>query len=67
MIRYRIDRDLKGQHIVLPALAGLVPIDETYATRAKALDMAGWLDRCQQDDGAVGSPVLERGSTGEQG
>ena len=67
MIRYRIDRDLQGHHIVLPALPGLVPFDETYATRAKAQDMAGWLNQCQQHDVGVGSPILERRSAGEQG
>ena len=66
MIRYRIDRDIRGQHIVLPALPGLVPIDETYATRAKSQDMAGWLNRCQQDDVVARVPILDRGNTNER-
>ena len=67
MIRYRIDRDLLGQHIVLPALPGLVPIDETYATRAKAQDMAGWLNQCQERDVAVRVPMLDQRDTNGQG
>jgi len=67
MIRYRIDRDLQGQHVVLPALPGLAPFDETYATRAKAQGMAGWPNQCQEHNVAVRVPVVNRRDTDGQG
>ena len=44
MIRYRIARDPKGRHIVLPAWIGIVPLKETYATRQAARDVTDCLN-----------------------
>ena len=38
MLRYRITCDPKGRYVVLPAATSVVPIGETYATRAEAQD-----------------------------
>lgn len=50
MLRYRIARNPNGRHFVLPALASVVPFDETFATRAAAQDTADWLNRLHRDD-----------------
>ena len=50
MLRYRIARHENGRYLVLPALVSVVPISETYATRAAARDMADWLNGMQHDE-----------------
>ena len=45
MLRYRIIRNPKGHYVVLAASLLVVPIAETYATRAEAQDTADWLNR----------------------
>ena len=50
MLRYRIIRNEAGEHFVISALAWLVPIEETYATRAAAKDTADWLNRLARDE-----------------
>lgn len=42
MLRYRIVENETGRSFVLPALADLVRLEETYSTRAAAQDMADW-------------------------
>jgi len=44
MLRYRITRYTDGRYLVLPAPLSIIPISETYATRAAARDMADWLN-----------------------
>jgi len=44
MLRYRIIGDHAGKHFVISALAWLVPIEETYATRTAAQETADWLN-----------------------
>jgi hypothetical protein len=44
MIRYRIDKDPGGRQIVLPAWLGIVPMEETYASRQAAQETADWLN-----------------------
>ena len=50
MLRYRIVRDETGEHFVISALAWLVPIEETYATRAIAQEAADWFNHLAGDD-----------------
>ena len=50
MIRYRIARDPKGRHIVLPAWIGIVPLEETYATRQAAGDVTDWLNSLTESE-----------------
>ncbi len=45
MLRYRIEADETGRRFVLPALASIIPVDQTYATRRAAEDTAEWLNR----------------------
>ena len=44
MLRYQIVTNPKGHHLVLPASAEIVPLDETYATRLAAQETADWLN-----------------------
>lgn len=44
MLRYRITRYTDGRYLVLAAPLSIIPIGETYATRAAAQDMADWLN-----------------------
>ena len=50
MLRYRIIRDEAGEHFVISALAWLVPIEETYATRAIAQEAADWFNHLARDE-----------------
>ena len=50
MLRYRIARGADGHYLVLPALISLLPISETYATRADAQETANWLNRLRGDE-----------------
>ena len=50
MLRYRIIRNETGEFFVISALAWLVPIEETYATRAIAQETADWLNRLARDE-----------------
>jgi uncharacterized protein YegP (UPF0339 family) len=47
MLRYRITRDENGRYFVLRAFLGVIPISETYATRAAAQETADWLNKVQ--------------------
>ena len=57
MLRYRIIRDETGEHFVITALAWLVPIEETYATRTAAQETADWLNHLVRDDASCPAPV----------
>ena len=52
MLRYRIIRNESGEHFVISALVGLVPIEETYATRAAAQETADWLNHLLRNSAA---------------
>jgi hypothetical protein len=49
MLRYRIERDENGRYFVLPAVAWIVSLEETYATRAAAQETAKWFNRRRAD------------------
>jgi len=42
MLRYRIAKDPNGRYFVLPALVGVVSLDETYSNRTAARQTADW-------------------------
>ena len=44
MLRYRIARNVSGRHVVFAVSISVVPINETYATRAQAQGTADWLN-----------------------
>jgi hypothetical protein len=48
MLRYRIAKDPKGRYFVLPALDGLVPLEETYTDRLTANQTADWCNAVSQ-------------------
>ena len=58
MLRYRIIRDATGKHFVISALAWLVPIEETYASRAIAQETADWLNRLARDEADQYSTIV---------
>jgi len=64
MFRYRIARSPSGRHIVLPALAAVVSLEETYATRGFAQETADWLNRLQEEDAA---PLSFEGAAAVEG
>ena len=48
MLRYRIAKDPEGRYFVLPALVGVVALEETYTSRAAACETADWCNRVQE-------------------
>jgi hypothetical protein len=42
MLRYRIAKDPRGRYFVLPAMVGIVPLEETYTNRSMARQTADW-------------------------
>jgi hypothetical protein len=42
MLRYRVAKDPAGHYFVLPALVGVVSLDETYSNRTAARQTADW-------------------------
>lgn len=48
MWRYRIAKDPKGHYFVLPALGGIVPLEETYSSQPAARQMADWCNTLSQ-------------------
>ena len=50
MFRYRIVKNPKGHHFVLPVSAEIVPLEETYTDRKAAQETANWLNSlaCRQ-------------------
>ena len=59
MLRYRIAKDPKGRYFVLPVLAGVVPLEETYSSRSAACQTADWCNRLRQK-GRLPSPRRRR-------
>jgi hypothetical protein len=64
MLRYRIIRDETGEHFVISALAWLVPIEETYATRTAAQETADWLNRLARSEMEANAGARVRSGTG---
>ena len=64
MLRYRIIRNESGEHFVISALVGLVPIEETYATRAAAQETADWLNRLLRNEMEANDGVRVRSIMG---
>jgi hypothetical protein len=50
MLRYRIARDPKGRYFVLPALVGVVPLEETYSNREAARQTADWCNSVNRQE-----------------
>ena len=48
MLRYRISVDPTGRYVSLPATTSVVPIEETFASRAEAQDTAASLNRLRE-------------------
>lgn len=48
MLRYRIAPTPTGRYVVIAASTSLVPITDTFATRAEAQDTADWLNRLDE-------------------
>jgi len=67
MLRYRIAKDPKGRFFVLPALIGIVPLEETYRARSAAQETADWLNGLKQGPGSRGQGpgVRAQGAVGQ--
>ena len=50
MLRYRIATNPMGRYLVLAAPLSVVPMQETYSTRAEAQDTADWLNRLRDKE-----------------
>ena len=48
MLRYQVRPDPGGQFLVFPAIVGIVPWEETYATRREADDAAAKRNAARQ-------------------
>jgi hypothetical protein len=61
MSRYRIAKDPQGRYFVLPALVGLVPLEETYTDRLAAKQTADWCNAVSERNRflPVKTPVAE--------
>ena len=49
-MRYRIAQNPAGRYVVLPAPLPVVPIEQTYASRAEAQAEADWLNSLKQEE-----------------
>jgi hypothetical protein len=58
MLRYRIERDENGRYFVLPAVAWIVPVAETYATCAEARETADWFNGRGKTPRTVAAPPI---------